>query len=74
LVTVMPGIEDIHHVHAWSLTQDRPMVTLHAKIRDAADGGRITAAIKGHLRTRYGVDHATVEIECAACADGHRAC
>jgi cobalt-zinc-cadmium efflux system protein len=74
LVTVIPGVEDIHHVHAWSLTQDRPMVTLHAKIGDAADGGRITAAIKGHLRARYGVDHATVEIECAACADHRPAC
>ena len=29
-----PGVEDIHHVHAWSLTQDKPMVTLHARISD----------------------------------------
>jgi cobalt-zinc-cadmium efflux system protein len=74
LVAAIPGIEDIHHVHAWSLTQDRPMVTLHARIRDAADGDRITGAIKSLLRGRYGVQHATIEIECDVCADAQRAC
>jgi cobalt-zinc-cadmium efflux system protein len=69
LVAAIPGIEDVHHVHAWSLTQDRPMVTLHARIGDARDGGRVAAAIKSHLRASYGVTHTTVEIECEGCAD-----
>ena len=74
LMAAVPGVEDIHHVHAWSLTQDKPMITLHARIADVHGGDRIASAIKAVLRERYGVDHATVEIECAACADGHRAC
>ena len=74
LVAAIPGVEDIHHVHAWSLTQDRPMVTLHARIGDASDGDRITAAIKSLLAARYGVQHATIEIESGICADQHRAC
>jgi cobalt-zinc-cadmium efflux system protein len=59
-------------VHAWSLTQERPMVTLHARIAEAAEAGegaRISAAIKAHLRHRYGISHATVEIEHGQCAD-----
>jgi cobalt-zinc-cadmium efflux system protein len=74
LMAAVPGVEDIHHVHAWSLTQDKPMITLHARIADLHGGDRIASAIKGVLRQRYGVDHATVEIECDACADGHRPC
>jgi cobalt-zinc-cadmium efflux system protein len=74
LMAAVPGVADIHHVHAWSLTQDKPMITLHARIADVHGGDRIASAIKGVLRARYGVDHATVEIECDACADGHRAC
>src|SRR5690606_29807003 len=27
-------IDDVHHVHAWSITQERPMVTLHARLCD----------------------------------------
>jgi cobalt-zinc-cadmium efflux system protein len=50
------------------------MVTLHARIVDVHGGDRVASAIKGVLRERYGVDHATVEIECVACADGRRAC
>jgi cobalt-zinc-cadmium efflux system protein len=74
LMAAVPGVEDIHHVHAWSLTQNKPMVTLHARIADISGGDRIASAIKRELHDRYGVDHATVEIECDACADGHRPC
>jgi cobalt-zinc-cadmium efflux system protein len=74
LMLAVPGVEDIHHVHAWSLTQNKPMVTLHARVADIRGGDRIASAIKRELHDRYGVDHATVEIECDACADGHRPC
>lgn len=72
LAATIPGLEDVHHVHAWSLTQERPMVTLHARISQSAANGeaqRISAAIKAHLRARYGITHATVEIEQGRCAD-----
>jgi cobalt-zinc-cadmium efflux system protein len=65
----VPGVEDIHHVHAWSLTEARPMVTLHAKIGDEQEAYRIVAAVKQRLKLRFGVVHATVEIECEHCAD-----
>src|SRR5439155_24258295 len=40
------AVEDIHHVHAWSITDERPMVTLHARIRDDADPAATVVAIK----------------------------
>ncbi len=72
LAANIPGVEDVHHVHAWSLTQERPMVTLHARIPETAGPGqaaRVSAAVKAHLRARYGITHATVEIEHGECAD-----
>lgn len=66
----VPGVLDVHHVHAWSLSQDRPIVTLHARIAAGGDAPEaITAAIKARLKTAYGVDHATVELEFERCAD-----
>ncbi len=62
-------VEDVHHVHAWSITPERPMVTLHARIRDGADAGPAIRAIKERLRARFAIDHATVEIEHGPCAD-----
>jgi len=63
------GVEDVHHVHAWSLTEARPMVTLHAKIADETEAYRIVSEVKQRLQARFGVVHATVEIECEQCAD-----
>jgi cobalt-zinc-cadmium efflux system protein len=65
----VPGVEDVHHVHAWSLTEARPMVTLHAKIGDEREAYRVVSAVKQRLKLKFGVVHATVEIECEECAD-----
>jgi cobalt-zinc-cadmium efflux system protein len=69
LVAEVNGVEDVHHVHAWSLTQDRVMVTLHACTEQPDRAAEIIAAIKDRLRTRYGIDHATVELEVGHCSD-----
>ncbi len=64
----IPEIAEIHHVHAWSITQERPMMTLHARLSlpagaPAARSSEIVAAIKHRLAERFGVTHATVELE-----------
>ena len=69
LQAAIPDVEDVHHVHAWSITQERPMVTLHARICETADVDQTVVAIKTRLKTRFGIDHATVEIERTDCAD-----
>lgn len=65
----IPAIADVHHVHAWSITQERPMITLHARVKDGAPSEALVAAIKARLRDRFGVEHATVELEHDGCAD-----
>ncbi|MBE0532231.1 MAG: cation diffusion facilitator family transporter [Rhodospirillales bacterium] len=59
----IPEIRDVHHVHAWSLTSERPLVTLHATVDAATDQGAILRAIQAELSRRFGVHHATVQIE-----------
>ena len=70
LMSHIPEIDTVHHVHAWSITQERPMMTLHARIasKPAAAGapaiaGEVVGAIKSRLKARFGVTHTTVEIE-----------
>jgi cobalt-zinc-cadmium efflux system protein len=69
LEAAIPEVESIHHVHAWSLTQDRRLMTLHARISESAPPEQVAAAIKARLRQRHGILHATVEIEHRSCAD-----
>jgi cobalt-zinc-cadmium efflux system protein len=63
------GVCSIHHVHAWSLTGESPMVTLHAEISDDADRPQVLTAILSRLRETLGVEHATVQMEHGPCAD-----
>jgi cobalt-zinc-cadmium efflux system protein len=69
LVANVKGVEEVHHVHVWSITQSRRMVTLHAVICETEDTDRMVRSIKARLKERFGLDHATVEIERGACAD-----
>lgn len=65
----IPAVLDVHHIHAWSLSQDRPVVTLHVRVGEIAAPERIVGEIKAHLKERFGVTHTTVELEFQQCAD-----
>ncbi len=71
-LAALPGIRGIHHLHAWSLTGESPIVTLHAQLTAGADRREALTVLVKHLRHKFGVEHATVQIEddvCAAPAD-----
>jgi len=69
LVATIPAVEEVHHVHVWSLTQERRVATLHARIAPDADPDAIVRSIKRRLNSAYNLDHATIEIEHGGCAD-----
>ena len=69
LVANVTGVAEVHHVHVWSITQSRRMVTLHACIGETDDSDAIVKSIKARLKEHFGLDHATVEIERGICAD-----
>jgi cobalt-zinc-cadmium efflux system protein len=62
-------VVDVHHVHAWSITEERPMVTLHARVSGNAAPDAVASKIKARLKLRFGIGHATVEVEHGACKD-----
>ncbi|MDH3660194.1 MAG: cation diffusion facilitator family transporter [Alphaproteobacteria bacterium] len=69
LMEQLPDVRDVHHVHVWSITQERQMVTLHACISESQDAVSVVRRIKQHLNDQFGLEHATVEIEYGRCAD-----
>ncbi|HSK40148.1 MAG TPA: cation diffusion facilitator family transporter [Arenibaculum sp.] len=68
-VRSVPGVTDVHHVHAWSLTGERRMLTLHAVIEEDADQNAVLATITTMVGDRFGIGHATVQIERGTHAD-----
>ena len=67
LVAAVPAVREVHHVHAWMLTMERPLLTLHARVAPGTDQQEALHAIHRALAERFGIDHATVQIETAAC-------
>jgi cobalt-zinc-cadmium efflux system protein len=74
LVAAVPGVMDVHHVHAWSLTPSEPILTLHASIEATADAAMTLAAMKDVIVREFGIRHSTIQIEPAECADADHSC
>ncbi len=71
LKQALPYVLDVHHVHAWSISQERPMITLHASVEPHTDSAEAVRGIKTILAHRFRIAHATIEIEYGACGDEH---
>jgi cobalt-zinc-cadmium efflux system protein len=65
----VPGVLDIHHVHAWSLTPERRLVTLHASIAEHADHDDVLHRMQTVLARQFSIEHATIQIERNHCTD-----
>ena len=59
----VPGVIRAHHIHAWSITQERPMATLEVEINNDANSHAVKTATKSILEKEFGIEHATVEVE-----------
>lgn len=58
----LPEVVRLHHLHAWSITQERPMVTAKVDIRPDAQPETVRARIGEILENQFDVSHATVEV------------
>ncbi|AOU97213.1 hypothetical protein BI364_03630 [Acidihalobacter yilgarnensis] len=66
----VPGVLDVHHVHVWSLTPERPLLTMHLRAAPGSDSAQVLAAVKSLLAHRYGITHSAVQVEQGPCPDG----
>ncbi len=65
LEAALPGVTRVHHVHAWSITQERPMATLEVDLSPGADADDVRRAVKDRVRQTTGMAHVTVEVASA---------
>jgi cobalt-zinc-cadmium efflux system protein len=57
------GVEDVHDVHVWSLTSEMEVASAHLAVAHDEDSQRVLHEARRLLRERFGVDHATVQVE-----------
>lgn len=59
----MPGVKDVHHVHAWSLTSGKNIFSAHICITNASAHERILRDAYQLLKEKFGVYFSTLQIE-----------
>jgi len=57
------GVEDLHDLHAWTLTSGMDVATAHLVVADTADPQRVLDLARTMLRETHGIDHATLQVE-----------
>lgn len=63
LLGSVPGLNGVHHVHVWTMTGERPTVTLHANLAQGVRHSEALSAIRLRLSERLNVEHVTIQIE-----------
>lgn len=70
IVANVSGVDEIHHVHIWGLTQQQLMLTMHVSLAGpVASQSDVIRNVKSFLKEEYGIGHSTIEIEIDGCAD-----
>ena len=66
------GVEAVHHMHVWSLGSESSALSAHVVLSGPLslhDAQERAAGLKTMLADRFGIQHATLEVECHACID-----
>ncbi len=69
LTETVPAVQDIHHIHVWSLTPERPLLTMHATVDESTDPSLILRELKAVLTKHFGIHHSTIQLETGHCFD-----
>ncbi|MGN6317095.1 cation diffusion facilitator family transporter [Trinickia sp.] len=64
-------VRDAHHIHAWSITGERHLVTLHVHPSPGVPSHEVVAAVQRRLALSFNIEHATVQVEEEICVDVH---
>lgn len=59
----LPEIEKAGHFHAWTLTDETVVATVHVVPSDGTDPLILPALVSGWLKSRYDIDHVTVQVD-----------
>jgi len=70
IISSVPDVSGVHHVHVWCQTPQNLMLTMHVVLDESvADVTSVVRSVKQILRAEFGINHSTIEVETDDCAD-----
>ncbi|MCE4546547.1 MULTISPECIES: cation diffusion facilitator family transporter [unclassified Caballeronia] len=67
----VPEVENAHHIHAWSITGEQHMVTLHVHPAAGTNAREVVLSVQRRLAVQFNIQHVTVQVEHDECVDEH---
>lgn len=67
-LAALPGVEDVHDLHVWTLTSGMEVASAHLTVNAAARQSDVLTDAQNLLSTRYSIEHATLQVEALECA------
>lgn len=61
----LPGVQEVHDLHIWGMSTTETALTAHLVMCDAHPGNAFLAEVAEELEHRFGIGHATFQIELA---------
>ncbi|HTQ72486.1 MAG TPA: cation diffusion facilitator family transporter [Acidocella sp.] len=68
----LPGIETIHDLHIWGLSTTDVALTVHLVQQEGAGAEALLPGIAEEIRARFGIGHATIQLETLETAEACR--
>ncbi|MEU0371073.1 cation diffusion facilitator family transporter [Streptomyces sp. NPDC006283] len=66
-ILALPGVEDVHDLHAWTITSGMPVLSAHVVVSqdvlDSVGHEKMLHALQGCLGTHFDVEHCTFQLE-----------
>ncbi|MEU3273278.1 cation diffusion facilitator family transporter [Saccharomonospora sp. NPDC006951] len=59
----VPGVEDVHDLHVWTLTSGMEVASAHLTVTAEADNAQVLEAARDLLSKGYSIEHATLQVE-----------
>ena len=69
LLSEIPAVIDVHHIHVWSLTNDIKLMTLHVQVDEIQHETDVLKLIKMLLQEHFEIQHTTIQVEHLPCPD-----
>lgn len=66
----LPGVEGVHDLHVWTITSGMVALSAHLVVEAEAGSRSLLRTVRTALHDRFGIHHATVQIEAEDCEVG----
>ncbi len=63
VIHAVPGVQEVHDLHVWTLTSGKEAMSGHLIVDGAVDGNALLREVHTALHERFGIEHTTIQLE-----------